>query len=202
MPSRKEFSSFLEDRCKLHLCFPVSLIHDRPLKKLKCTERLKPGLVRVVESTPQPSKRLSTNSRHILKDFSLHLNCYPPTHCRDVTDKGVSVSDKFLILVRYLHDNSLQDVAMFTLRAGPEQRPIAVHKGVLARLSPAFDALVNGSMIEAQECCVAFEEVSFETASLLVQFAYRGDYDSPVAPLGPTATKVILTSGYLLRHSC
>ena len=158
----------------------------------------------VVESTPQQSRDLSTNSKDILEDFILRFNCFPPTHCQDATDKGVSVCDKFMILVHCLHDNSLEDVAMFTLRAGPEQRPIMVHKRVLARLSPAFDALVNGSMIEAQECCAVFEEISFETASLLVQFAYRGDYDSSVAPLGPTATKVVLVSRYLsgLGHSC
>ena len=47
----------------------------------------------------------------------------------------------------------------------------------LARLSPPLDALMNGSMKEAQEGKAILEDLNLETFTCAIQFAYSGDYE-------------------------
>ncbi|EOO01092.1 hypothetical protein UCRPA7_3362 [Phaeoacremonium minimum UCRPA7] len=66
----------------------------------------------------------------------------------------------------------------FQFLVGPEKRKFMLHKEILARLSPALDALLNGSMREATEGVVEWDDLDEDTFVRFGQYAYTGEYDA------------------------
>jgi hypothetical protein len=62
---------------------------------------------------------------------------------------------------------------------GPEETPIIVHAGAIARLSEPLDRLVNGSMREAQENVARFQDLQVPDFERICEFSYRGTYTLP-----------------------
>ncbi|KAF2440325.1 hypothetical protein P171DRAFT_475817 [Karstenula rhodostoma CBS 690.94] len=66
-----------------------------------------------------------------------------------------------------------------TFLIGPEETPIIVHAGAIARLSAPLDRLVNGKMLEAQENVACFKDLEVQDFERICEFSYRGTYTLP-----------------------
>lgn len=66
---------------------------------------------------------------------------------------------------------------------GEEKKEFLIHKRAIARLSPALDTLLNGSMREASEGRVCWPDVDADTFIRFACFAYSHDYEG--AEAGP-----------------
>jgi hypothetical protein len=62
---------------------------------------------------------------------------------------------------------------------GEEKKAITVHAEVIAKQSPALNALINGNMVEAKTGETPFDDVLEDTFVRFCQFAYTGDYETP-----------------------
>ncbi|MCJ1413152.1 hypothetical protein MMC19_007256 [Ptychographa xylographoides] len=72
---------------------------------------------------------------------------------------------------------------MFTFIVGSDKVPFMIHSAAVAQQSQTLDSLLNGPMLESQERCASFNEVQTETFSLFCQFAYTGDYETPLCTI-------------------
>ncbi|RYP21912.1 hypothetical protein DL765_001988 [Monosporascus sp. GIB2] len=72
--------------------------------------------------------------------------------------------------------------SLFTFVVGPEGREFTIHSGAVLRLSPYFDALINGPMKEAGDRRVVWDDIDEETFAAFSQFAYAGHYATPDLP--------------------
>ncbi|KFZ24547.1 hypothetical protein V502_00963 [Pseudogymnoascus sp. VKM F-4520 (FW-2644)] len=68
----------------------------------------------------------------------------------------------------------------FTFGIGENNVKITVHAAAIAKQSQALDALINGPMKEAQTRIARLEDVHEDTFVRVCQFAYTGDYETPV----------------------
>ncbi|KFY87882.1 hypothetical protein V498_06982 [Pseudogymnoascus sp. VKM F-4517 (FW-2822)] len=68
----------------------------------------------------------------------------------------------------------------FTFSIGENNVKVTVNAAAIAQQSQALDALINGSMKEAQTGIVTFKDVHEDTFIRVCQFAYTGDYETPV----------------------
>ncbi|KAI1503002.1 hypothetical protein F5X99DRAFT_377302 [Biscogniauxia marginata] len=67
----------------------------------------------------------------------------------------------------------------FIFVVGSSAREFAVHKNVFTRLSPYFETLMNGDMVEARNKCARWENTDADAFAKLCQFAYSGNYEEP-----------------------
>ena len=91
-------------------------------------------------------------------------------------------------------DRSVFTSKLFTFVIGPEKKAITLHAEAIAKQSPALHALINGNMKEADSGETTFDDVSEETFIRFCQFAYSGDYETPVftlEPKVPSSTKTL-----------
>ncbi|RYP75610.1 hypothetical protein DL771_002310 [Monosporascus sp. 5C6A] len=77
------------------------------------------------------------------------------------------------------------DSGLFTFVVGPEGKEFTIHSGAVLHLSPYFETLINGSMKEAQDRRVIWDDIDEETFVTFSQFAYAGHYDTPDHPTSP-----------------
>ncbi|KAH9905940.1 hypothetical protein F4778DRAFT_685516 [Xylariomycetidae sp. FL2044] len=77
----------------------------------------------------------------------------------------------------------------FTFVIGPEKKEFLVHEAALSTISKPLDRLLNGSMKEAQEGRVIWDDLDESTFLRFVKWAYTGDYDIPSPGLSTTKTK-------------
>ncbi|RYP32633.1 hypothetical protein DL767_005138 [Monosporascus sp. MG133] len=77
------------------------------------------------------------------------------------------------------------DSDLFTFVVGPEEKEFTIHSGAVLHLSPYFETLINGSMKEAQDRRVLWDDIDEETFVTFSQFAYMGHYDTPEHPTSP-----------------
>lgn len=84
----------------------------------------------------------------------------------------------------------------FKFIIGHQKKLFTVHESAVSRLSKSLNDLLNGSMKEANEHCVYWEDVDEKTFLRFAQWAYTGEY-SPAEP------DIIATSAQLanLEHS-
>ncbi|OBT70605.1 hypothetical protein VF21_10358, partial [Pseudogymnoascus sp. 05NY08] len=68
----------------------------------------------------------------------------------------------------------------FTFGIGENNVEITVHAGAIAKQSQALDRLINGPMEEGQTGIARLEDVREDTFVRVCQFAYTGDYETPV----------------------
>ncbi|KFY94697.1 hypothetical protein V498_03766 [Pseudogymnoascus sp. VKM F-4517 (FW-2822)] len=68
----------------------------------------------------------------------------------------------------------------FTFGIGENNVKVTVHAAAIAKQSQALDRLINGPMEEAQTGIARFEDVHEDTFVRVCQFAYTGDYETPV----------------------
>lgn len=61
---------------------------------------------------------------------------------------------------------------------GPDQKGFIVHEKVISSLSKPLKALLTGSMKEAKEGRVVWDDVDEQTFVRFSQWAYVGDYDA------------------------
>ncbi|RYP52469.1 hypothetical protein DL769_010672 [Monosporascus sp. CRB-8-3] len=77
------------------------------------------------------------------------------------------------------------DSDLFTFVVGPEGKEFTIHSGAVLHLSPYFEALIHGSMKEARDRRVVWDDIDEETFVTFCQFAYAGHYDTPEYPAFP-----------------
>lgn len=63
---------------------------------------------------------------------------------------------------------------------GEEKILVKVHAATIAKQSDILNSLINGTMAEAVEGRVVWEDVDVDTFERFMQFAYIGDYSTPV----------------------
>lgn len=68
----------------------------------------------------------------------------------------------------------------FTFDVGENNVKVTVHAATIAKQSQALDVLINGPMKEAQTGIARLEDVDENTFIRVCQFAYTGDYETPV----------------------
>ena len=68
----------------------------------------------------------------------------------------------------------------FIFVVGESQAAFTVHAAAIAKQSPALNILINGAMAEASDGKAKFEDVQEDTFVRFCQFAYTGDYTTPV----------------------
>ncbi|KFY95100.1 hypothetical protein V500_02951 [Pseudogymnoascus sp. VKM F-4518 (FW-2643)] len=68
----------------------------------------------------------------------------------------------------------------FTFGIGENNVKVTVHAAAIAKQSQALDRLINGPMEEAQTRIARLEDVHEDTFVRVCQFAYTGDYETPV----------------------
>ncbi|KAM0451803.1 hypothetical protein ACHAPV_006004 [Trichoderma viride] len=66
----------------------------------------------------------------------------------------------------------------FTFIVGPNKKEHTIHSALVARQSPALDALINGGMKESIERRVIWKDVDEEDFIRFSQYVYTGDYDA------------------------
>ena len=69
---------------------------------------------------------------------------------------------------------------MFTFFVGPGKKPIVVHSATLTAQSSVFNTLINGGIRGAQSRSAEIEDTEADDFVRLCEFAYRGDYSTPV----------------------
>ncbi|KAG6268438.1 hypothetical protein E4U48_004689 [Claviceps purpurea] len=67
----------------------------------------------------------------------------------------------------------------FEFLVGPEKKVYTIHSGLVARLSPVLDRLVNGDMEEAKKGSVEWKHVDEQTFIRFSQYAYMKTYEYP-----------------------
>jgi hypothetical protein len=75
----------------------------------------------------------------------------------------------------------------FIFGIGENNVKVTVHGAVIAKQSQALDALINGPIEEAQTRTARLEDVLEDTFVRVCQFAYTGDYETPVFIQRPDA---------------
>ncbi|KAJ5366751.1 hypothetical protein N7541_000692 [Penicillium brevicompactum] len=73
---------------------------------------------------------------------------------------------------------------LFTFEVGPQKKEFVVHSLIIAKLSPALNALINGEWKEGSDKRVDWSEVKEGTFLRLCEFAYGKDYTLPAPDLG------------------
>ncbi|KAJ5348339.1 uncharacterized protein N7506_001592 [Penicillium brevicompactum] len=73
---------------------------------------------------------------------------------------------------------------LFTFQVGPQKKEFVVHSLIIAKLSPALNALINGEWKEASDKRVDWSDVKEGTFLRLCEFAYGKDYTLPAPDLG------------------
>ena len=68
----------------------------------------------------------------------------------------------------------------FVFVVGANKVAFTVHAAVIAKQSPALNVLINGAMVEASDGKAIIEDVQEDTFVRFCQFAYTGDYTTPV----------------------
>lgn len=68
---------------------------------------------------------------------------------------------------------------LFTFVIGENKKPIVCRSGLLASISRPLDALMNGSMSEAQSNTAVIADMTEDEFVRIYQFACTGDYSSP-----------------------
>lgn len=66
----------------------------------------------------------------------------------------------------------------FTFVVGPDKKEHTIHSALVARQSPALDALINGGMKESIERRVIWKDVDEESFIRFSQYVYTGDYEA------------------------
>ncbi|KFY17974.1 hypothetical protein V492_00224 [Pseudogymnoascus sp. VKM F-4246] len=90
---------------------------------------------------------------------------------------------KFLRLMNNIKAKSrarLFTSPQFIFGIGENNIKVTVHAAAIAKQSPALDVLINGPMEEAQTGIARLEDVHEDTFIRVCQFAYTGDYETPV----------------------
>ncbi|KAG6058543.1 hypothetical protein E4U32_004578 [Claviceps aff. humidiphila group G2b] len=67
----------------------------------------------------------------------------------------------------------------FEFLVGPEKKVYTIHSGLVARLSPVLDRLVNGDMEEAKKGSVEWKHVDEQTFIRFSEYAYTKSYEYP-----------------------
>ncbi|RYO98324.1 hypothetical protein DL764_007125 [Monosporascus ibericus] len=67
----------------------------------------------------------------------------------------------------------------FRFLVGPERKEFVVHSLPFSRLSRALDVLINGTMSEACEGTVVWDDMDPDTFVRFSEFAHSGDYTTP-----------------------
>lgn len=77
------------------------------------------------------------------------------------------------------HASSFMSSKPFEFLVGPEKKVYTIHSGLVARLSPVLDRLVNGDMEEAKKGSVEWKHVDEQTFIRFSQYAYMKTYEYP-----------------------
>ncbi|KAI0010523.1 hypothetical protein F4779DRAFT_577225 [Xylariaceae sp. FL0662B] len=77
---------------------------------------------------------------------------------------------------------SLCSQGTFVFAVGPSLKEFTIHKEAFRPLSPYFKTLMDGTMREAREGRVVWDDIKFESFGRLCQFAYANDYSTPAVP--------------------
>ncbi|CAJ2500186.1 Uu.00g030390.m01.CDS01 [Anthostomella pinea] len=67
----------------------------------------------------------------------------------------------------------------FKFDVGPQKKEFVLHEAALSTLSKPLDRLLNGSMKEAKEGCVVWDDLDESTFLRFIKWAYSGDYGTP-----------------------
>ncbi|PVI04180.1 hypothetical protein DM02DRAFT_651784 [Periconia macrospinosa] len=68
----------------------------------------------------------------------------------------------------------------FTFLVGQEKKAIVVHAAAIAAVSQQLDALINNGMKESEERCAKLENMLVDDFIRFCEYAYRGDYTTPL----------------------
>lgn len=77
------------------------------------------------------------------------------------------------------HASSFMSSKPFEFLVGPEKKVYTIHSGLVARLSPVLDRLVNGDMEEAKKGSVEWKHVDEQTFIRFSEYAYTKSYEYP-----------------------
>lgn len=75
------------------------------------------------------------------------------------------------------------DSEFASLRAGQTGRPFKIHRKLLSSKSKPLSAALDSELKEGQNGVYAFEEVTEGTLARFVEWAYRGDYPTPIGEI-------------------
>ncbi|KAI0123620.1 hypothetical protein BJ170DRAFT_712657 [Xylariales sp. AK1849] len=65
---------------------------------------------------------------------------------------------------------------IFIFSVGPEGKEFPIHSGAVTNLSPYFERLINGPMLEAQNGKVIWDDIDIDTFLAFAEFAYTKEY--------------------------
>ncbi|KAI7968160.1 hypothetical protein EIK77_010330 [Talaromyces pinophilus] len=83
----------------------------------------------------------------------------------------------------------------FTFLIGEEKLPQTIHVAAVKSLSAPLHALIsNGSMSESQTGVATLEDVDVKTFGLFIEYAYKGDYETPMLAKVNRSTGTDMTS--------
>lgn len=75
----------------------------------------------------------------------------------------------------------------FTFLVGQEKKAIVVHAAAIAAVSQQLDALINNGIKESEERCGKLENVQVDDFIRFCEYAYRGDYTTPLWQFAATS---------------
>lgn len=84
---------------------------------------------------------------------------------------------------RLANTNRFISSGVFTLHIGPSRRRFDIHRALLGAASPEFNKHVYNDMIEGTSGHMTLADEREDTITHFIQWAYTGDYPSPVASL-------------------
>ncbi|KAG5942205.1 hypothetical protein E4U60_007440 [Claviceps pazoutovae] len=79
----------------------------------------------------------------------------------------------------FTHASSFMSSKPFEFLVGPEKKVYTIHSGLVARLSPVLDRLVNGDMEEVKKGSVEWKHVDEQTFIRFSQYDYMKIYEYP-----------------------
>jgi hypothetical protein len=80
------------------------------------------------------------------------------------------------------------DSELFTFVVGPNKKQFPVHSYAITRLSEMLENLVTNGMAESKQKLATLNDVEEEDFARFFQFAYTGDYSTPLHASSQTAS--------------